>query len=189
MSLSLGDILKYVYILEPMVKEAQTAFGAGSGAEKKAAVMDLFESVITTAAPMIETSHPQYATIIGKFVDLIVELENVMDAMPAAPATPPTTPPVLTPPVVVPVPPVTVPGLPTPVIIPPVILPPPPPTSQPPSKSDPTTVEYATQAEAVAASGLHDGTNYPNVILKANGKYCVWPAIGPFPGTIVWSAP
>jgi hypothetical protein len=47
---------------------------------------------------------------------------------------------------------------------------------------DPTSIEYNTLDEAKAATA----GNYPNVIQKANGKFCVWPNIGPFPGTKVY---
>lgn len=47
---------------------------------------------------------------------------------------------------------------------------------------DVTTVEYNTIDSAIAATDPQT----PNVILKPNGKYCVWPTLGPFPGTKVY---
>lgn len=51
-----------------------------------------------------------------------------------------------------------------------------------PTPPDPTTVEYDTLAEGIAATTV----TYPLVIQKADGKFCVWPNIGPFPGTKVY---
>ena len=51
-----------------------------------------------------------------------------------------------------------------------------------PSSPDPTSVEYSSLIEAMSATTAV----YPLVIAKPDGKYVIWPNLGPFPGTKVY---
>jgi hypothetical protein len=53
-----------------------------------------------------------------------------------------------------------------------------------PPAIDPTTVEYTTVQAAILATS----EAYPFVINKPNGRFIVWPRIGPFPGVKVYPA-
>jgi len=127
MSASFSDIFKYFVILEPLIKDAETAFGPGTGPEKKAAVIDGFERLLQAGAPYLELSHPRYSAMIATATQFVFDELKEWGELPAAPVAAPATPP---PPLaIVPLPP------PPPVTQqPPVVQVPPPQTPPPPIK-------------------------------------------------------
>jgi hypothetical protein len=116
MSASFSDILKYIAIAEPLISDAEKIFGPGSGADKKAAVIDAITRSLQAGAPSLELSHPRYATMMGIAVQFVYDELKAWGELPAPPVVAPTTPPAPLP--IVPLPPI--------VIVPPPQTPPPP---------------------------------------------------------------